>query len=223
MRKSPDSFPLYLLLGVVLSAAACGSLYTDKVMLEFPSPAAVNLNQTEAIFLTAFWQTKEFPGVDLNKELRAYWMGELAARFKGPITTPPVEFGRENLFQDTAYWKGLSGGLPRSFILTGRMDISQETRKALIETETGSIQEPFVKRKGWEVHQSFTLEARIFLIDGGTGGVILDREYKEQVSYPNVKQPPLFALYELLQNLKLKFFRDAFGTPRIQLRYLLNQ
>lgn len=222
MKKNPDPRSLAFLLGLILSAAACGSLEMGKLLLEFPGPAAVDLSRTEAVFLTDFWQTKDFPEVDLNKELRTYWMGEVAARFKGPIKTPAVGFGRENLFRDAAFWKELSGGLSRSLILTGRMDLSQETRKALVETESGSIEEPFVKKKGWEARQFFTLEARMFLIDGGTGTIILDREYKETANYPKVKQPPLFALYELLQKVKIKFFRDAFGAPRIQPRYLLD-
>ncbi len=222
MRRSPSLFRLTLGLGAALLAAACGTVDNGKVNLELKSPAAVDLGTTGTILLTNFMVSSAVPNVDLEKELAAYWQGELAARIKKPVKTATVADKPEGLSDDAAFWKQVAAGSERSVIVTGRFAFSVETRQAVVDKLTGSVQEPFVKTKGWEVRQSFILEGRMVLRAGDTGLPVLDRVYKESVLYPGEKQPPLYALNELLQRIKVRFFRDAFGAARFQTRYLLN-
>jgi hypothetical protein len=223
MRNDPNPFRSVIVLAAVLTAAACGTVERGKVQLELMSPAAVDLARTDSLFLTNFVTAGSVPGLDLDKELNAYWQGELAVRFKGKLKTPVLAFGPEGLSEDAAFWRQVSGGAERSVILTGRFAFTVETRQAVVDKTTGSIQEPFVKTKDWEVRQSFTLEARLVLLAGDTGRAALDRVYKESAVYPGEKEPPRFALSELLQTIKIRFFRDAFGAPHLQDRYLLNR
>jgi hypothetical protein len=223
MKNSLSIRPPLLFLAAALACASCGTPQSNKVMLEIPGPAAVNPDKIEALFLTNFWLAQEVKGLDLNKELKEFWTGELAVHFKGPIQSREVRFDKDGLFADASFWKELAGGAPRTLILTGRVSFAQETRKALLEVEKGVVGEPFTKEKTWDVRRNFTLEARLYFIAADTGLVVKDKEYKETVTYPNPKQPTLFALHDLLQRLKMKFFRDSFGAPRLQERYLLGQ
>ncbi len=221
MKRNPSRTSLALALAVVSLAAACQTVDTGKVSLELRSPAAVDVAATDTLLLTNFAVSSTVPGLDLEKEAAAYWRGELAARFKGTLKTPTVTFGPEGLPEDPAFWTRVSGGAARSVILTGRITFSVETRQAVVDKTTGSVQEPFVKVRDWDVRQSFTLEARMVLLAGDTGRPALDRVYKDTVTYPGEKQPALYSLNELLQRIKVRFFRDAFGAPRLQDRYLL--
>lgn len=223
MKRNPSRLPLALGLGIAVLAAACSTVDTGRVSLEIKSPAAVDLGATDTLLLTNFVVSSTVPGVDLEKEAAAYWRGELAARFKGTLQTPAVTFGPDGLSEDPAFWTRVSGGAGRSVILTGRLAFSVETRQAVVDKTTGSVQEPFVKVRDWDVRQSFSLEARLILLAGDTGRPALDRVYKDTIVYPGEKQPALYSLNELLQRIKVRFFRDAFGAPRLQDRYLLNR
>lgn len=211
--------PFILLLA--LACAFCGQAAREKLELEISSPAAVSRETTDELILTPLKLTREVKDFDLAKELQDYWSGELASRFKGKVTPRQVPLDKDGLFQDEAFWKELCGGSARTLVLTGQAGFSQEVRKAILEKEKGSIQEPFTKEKTWDLRRSTTLEVRFILLAGDSGKIIADRDYSETLTSSNPKQLPVFALHELLQRLKVKFFRDAFGAARFQDRYLL--
>ncbi|OGD12623.1 MAG: hypothetical protein A2Y86_09800 [Candidatus Aminicenantes bacterium RBG_13_62_12] len=215
--------PTRLVLAVVLICAACGVDISNQVLLDIPSPAAVRPDQTEAVLLTNFWLPQEVKGLDLGRELAEFWAAELAVPFKMPVAEREVKFDREDIFSDESFWKELAGGRPKSLILTGRAGFSQETHKVLREVDKGSVGESFTREKTWAVRLSFTLETHLYFIAGETGRIVKDKEFKETMTTSNPKQSVLFALHDLLLQLKMKVFRDAFGASRLQERYLLRQ
>ncbi len=225
MRRKPRPSPAGLLAFalLLLAGAACETIEPGKVRLEFPGEAPVDPGRTESVLLTNFRQTEDFPDLDLAGELRKYWGGELAARLKTPVKDLPSGLSPETRFEDESHWRTLAGSAPRSLIMTGTVDLTKETRKALVDNRTGSVADPFVTTRGWETRQLFTLTARLVLVSGETGRILIDRPYKETADVSDPKQPALFVLYDLIQKVKIKFFRDAFGAPRNQERYLLRQ
>jgi hypothetical protein len=206
---------------LLLACAFCATTSRDRIRVEIPTPAALDARTIDSLILTNFKLVTEDKNLALNKELGDYWSGELAARFKDKVIPRDVRFEKDGLFEDAGFWKELSGGAPRAVVLTGRVGFSLDVRKSLTEKERGGIQEPFFKEKTWDTRKSYTLDARLYLIAADTGRVILDREYQETTTTSVLDQSPVFILYELLQRVKVRFFRDAFGVPRVQDRYLL--
>lgn len=221
MPKDLSSLARLAAIPLVLGLAFCRTTSSDRLRVEIPSPAAFNIETIDRLFLTNFKLVEEDKTLDLNKELRDYWSGEMASRFKGKVSLRDIRFEKDSLFEEAGFWKELSGAAPRSVILTGQVGFSLEVRKALTEKERGGIEEPFFKEKTWDTRKSYTLDARLYLIAADTGRVILDRDYKETITPPNADQVPVFILYELLQRVKVRFLRDAFGAPRLQDRYLI--
>jgi len=221
MPKDPSPLARLIMVPLVLGAAFCRTTSSDRLHLEIPGPAAVNVEATDRVFLTNFKLAAEDKTLDLNKELRDYWSGEMASRFKGKVILRDIRFDKDGLFEEAGFWRELSGAAPRSVILTGQVGLSLEVRTALTEKERGGIEEPFFKEKTWDTRKSYTLDAHFYLIAGDSGKIILDKDYKETAAYPNPDQVPGFVLYELLQRVKVRFLRDAFGAPRFQDRYLI--
>jgi len=221
MPKDLSPLARLIMIPLVLGCAFCRTTSSDRFRLEIPSPAAVSVEATDQVFLTNFKLAAEDKSLDLNKELRDYWSGEMASRFKGKVALRDVRFDKDGLFEEAGFWRELSGAAPRSIILTGLVGLSLEVRKALTEKERGGVEEPFFKEKTWDTRKSYTLDAHLYLIAADSGKIILDKDYKETAADPGPNQVPVFALYDLLQRVKVRFFRDAFGAPRSQDRYLL--
>jgi len=221
MPQDPSPLARLIMIPLVLGCAFCRTTSSDRLHLEIPGPTAVNVEATDRVFLTNFKLAAEDKTLDLNKELRDYWSGEMASRFKGKVILRDIRFDKDGLFEEAGFWRELSGAAPRSVILTGQVGLSLEVRTALTEKERGGIEEPFFKEKTWDTRKSYALDAHLYLIAGDSGKIILDRDYKETAAYSNPDQVPVFVLYELLQRVKARFLRDAFGAPRFQDRYLI--
>ncbi len=212
-----------LLLGVLL-LSACSMETTQKVKIEMPSRPEVRLDQSQEIIVTNFWLDKETKDFNLNQDLVHYFQEELKRPFKGKLSTKTVAWDSADLPKNKDFWKGAAGDPQGTLFLTGKVQFNQELRKALLATEKRSIDDgPFGKEKTWAERRNFSLKLEIFLIQAENGEVLFQKEYQEQMNYPNIKQTAEFAFFDLLQRIKPKLFRVLFGTDRIQERYLLSR
>ncbi len=212
-----------LALALVMAGLAACSLDPSYLSLriEASSLPAVKTNDYREIAVTDFFLPDTSPDINLNQELAEYFRTEVSFRFKGPVSRRSLILDKEEKLKDEAFWKEAASGAPGILFLTGKARLEQELRKALLDKDTRTREEPFVQEKTWNERKSFTLQITLLLIDGGTGRAIFEKEYKETANYANTKQPVSFALFDMLQQLKLKFFRTVFGSDRLQDRYLI--
>jgi hypothetical protein len=224
-RKFLDVAPLsrIAVLAAVLAAAAACSLDSPyvRVRVEMPTPAAVRTVDYREIVVAGFVATRPAEDVDLNDGLSSFFESELKVRVPAAAVSRRPAPESEDALKQEEIWRAAAGPERKVLFLAGKARFDQELRKALLESGPSRAEEPFSRDKVWEERKSFTLEATLMLIDGSTGRPIFEKEYKETATYANTRQPAGFALFDVLQRLKVKFFRDALGSQRIQERYLL--
>lgn len=203
-----------------LAACSIDSPYV-RLRVEAPSLPLVKMSDYREIAVADFFLAEPPAGLNLNQELTDYFKTEVGFRFKGTVSRRSLPLDKEEKLKDEAFWKEAAAGAPGLLFLTGKAGLEQELRKALLDKSSQGLEEPFAKEKAWDERKSFTLQITLFLVNGGTGRPVFEKEYKETINYTNTKQPIDFALFDLLQQLKLKFFRSVFGTDRLQERYII--
>ena len=208
----------------VLLLAGCSMETTQKIKIELPSLPEVRLDGNREIIIANFWLDKEIKDFDLNRDLVKYFQEEMKRPFKGKLSTTTVLWDDADLPQKKDFWKGAAGEGRDAIFLTGKVQFGQELRKALLANEKRAIDDgPFAKERPWAERRNFSLKLEVFLIQAASGEVLFQKEYQEQMNYPNVKQTAEFAFFDLLQRVKPKLFLVLFGTDRIQERYLLSK
>jgi hypothetical protein len=212
-----------LALALVTAGLAACSLDPSylSLRLEAPSLPAVKTNDYREIAVTDFFLPDPVSDINLSQEVAEYFRTEVSFRFTGPVSRRSLALDKEEKLKDEAFWKEAASGAPGVLFLTGKARLEQELRKALMDRDSRASEEPFAQEKTWNERKSFTLQITLLLIDGGTGRPIFEKEYKETANYANTKQPVSFALFDMLVQLKLKFFRTVFGSDRLQDRYLI--
>lgn len=213
-----------ILVLLALLFGACMIETNRRVKVEIPSPAEVRLDQTQEIVLTNFWQEKEAKDFNLNQDLLQFFQEELKRSFKGTLSARTITWDGADLTKNKDFWKQAAADGKNALFLTGRAQFTQEVRKALLANEKRDIDDgPFGKEKTWAERKTYSLKLELFLISSGSGEVFFQRDYQETANYPNIKQTPEFAFYDLLQRIKAKLFRSLFSATKVQDRYLLTK
>lgn len=209
---------------LLLFAWACSpSLSYKKIPIEIPAPKPVPLDEFKKIAVTDFWITKSVPDLDLNREMRTYWRAELARQFEKTAVLVETPFEAEPAFGDPAFWPRLLPDGKETLLLTGKAQLTQETRKVLSEDAMKDLDGPFEQGKKLLERKVVTLELSLFLLRAETGDVLYKKEFKETKTFENTQQPASFAFFELLHKVKLKFVRAVLGESRAQDRFLISE
>jgi len=218
MKKSS----LLILLAIFLQFSCAADSYL-KLKIEIPSVSPLNLELFKEIVVTNFWVEKELKDFNFSQELIDYIMLELGLEFKGKISSKSIIWEKEELFRNEDFWKTLAPDLKQTLFLTGKAEYSQEIRKAILEKEKTRFEEEFPPEKNLAERKVFTIELDLYFISSETGKILYEKNFKETQSYKNPKQSLDFAFFDLMQNVKLKFFRSLLGGEKIQERYILSK
>lgn len=170
--------------------------------------------------------TEKKSAFDVPKELTKYFLNEFSRRFKGTIRSDTRASASPEALRSPEYWSSLFNNSSAGLIFTGQVRFQEEIRKAILYRPDlyradQSEEELFAPQKKLGTRHVFTLELHVVLIKASTGEVIFERDFKETKMTPDLNYPPHFALYELMQRIKLILFRQIFGEERLQERYLL--
>jgi len=171
-------------------------------------------------------ETKIGSTLDAQAEVIKYFVTELSRKFKGKVRLEAKPLPSAELIHKPEYWQSLSPDSQAILIFTGQGRFQEEMRKAILYRSDlyradQSEEDFFAPEKKLASRHVFTLELNVVLIRPETGEVLLERKFKETKITPDLKYPARFALYELLQRVKLILFRQIFGEERPQERYLL--
>ncbi|MBP1765896.1 MAG: hypothetical protein H6P98_11 [Candidatus Aminicenantes bacterium] len=218
MRKNSRA-----VLGLVLLLAACrggGDTYR-KMRLEIPAYSPFQAQEFEQAVFGGFLVVKEPEGFDLNKEIIDYMSPEFERRLQFQVAVRPIALEGDEVFRNTDFWKSQSAGEGRSLFVTGKAELTRETRKSVLGRPKPDIDDPEPQERGIVERALFVFNLHLYLIRGDTGEIVLDREFKETKAYPNTQQRADFAFYDLVQRVKTKLFRPGLSEDRLQERYLL--
>lgn len=215
-RNSP-----LLLFPLILAAACGGGDAYRKIRLELPAYSPLHLEEFEKAVFSGFLVGKETAGTDLNREISEYFVAEFERKLRYQVTVQPVALESEEVFQSPDFWKSLAPGSSRTLYVTGKAELTRESRKAVIERDKDDLEDPWEQQKGIAERTVFSLSLHLYLIRADTGEVVLDRDFKETKAYSSPKQRADFAFYDLAQRMRDKLFRSILSEERMQERYLL--
>ncbi|HHF42664.1 MAG: hypothetical protein DRI99_00015 [Candidatus Aminicenantes bacterium] len=210
----------WLLPSLVVITFGCAGYNYVKLRLELPAKATVDLDKYSEIRLVNFIIKKQPKGVDLNKEIRDYFQFELSKQIDQKVAQLDLEINNEEALKDKNFWKSQAPG-EKTLFFTGSVEYKEEVRKALLRKEKRQFEDPFSSSPKLAERRFYSLLLDLYLIDSITGEVIYHRQFKETQFYQNKNQTAYFALFDLMQKLKLKLFRRLLGGQRIQERYLI--
>jgi len=209
---------------LLAALGACASEGTRKIRIELPTGSAVRLEEYKEFVVTNFREEPETKDFDLKKELVDYFSFEVGKKFKGKVSQRKMALEKEDVWTNKDLWKNAGADFKESLYLTGSVRFIQETRKALLEGDRKPVDGPFKEEKrALSERRLFTLTLNLFLIRGDTGEIVFQKDYKETRTYPNTNQIALFAFSDLVQRVKMKFFRNILGDDRAQERYLISR
>jgi hypothetical protein len=215
MKRNSPAFVLALTL-----LAACGGTHYRKIRVEIPSYSPLHIEQFEQAVFSGFLVGPENAGLDLNKEIVGYFGPEFERKLRLKVSSQPVVLESEALFRKPDFWKSLAPGLGGALYVTGKAEMTRETRKTILDAKTDPNDQMTRQREIAE-RTVFSLSLHIYLIRGDSGEVLLDRDFQETKAYSSAKQRADFAFFELAQRVRTKLFRPLLSEERMQERYLL--
>lgn len=213
----------FLLLLLFLALYSCNTNSYNKIKLELPVKTNLDLSQFKNIVITNFLLKDDKNEFAINQALLEFLSSELSQELDKSISTKDILLDHEDLFQNKDFWKGQTQKEDATVFLTGSIAYTAETRKALIGKQRKQFDNPFPDRNRLAVRKFYTLKMNIYVINGETGEVIYDKNFKETQAYENPNQTAEFAFFDQAHKVKKKLFRQLLGGERIQQRYLISK
>jgi len=173
---------------------------TDRSVEPRPDEAGAALlapGRYAAILVSDFADGAPWPDFPTGAEAAAYFVREMTPRFEGTVSR----------------WAGPASVPPggdRAVMLTGSAALTRIQRKAL-RRRAAPVEGPF-RAPGAALDEQavYTLELSVNL--SASGGVLFERNFKETRVYEDIEKPPDFALYELLDRVRVELFPVLFGA-----------
>jgi hypothetical protein len=150
-----------------------------------------------------------------------YFKEELRLQFKGKLSTKNITWENAEAAKNKDFWKQIPVESKETIFLTGKVQFTQEVRKALLEKGIKNLDGPFAPPKAWAERKNYALKLDIYLIRADSGEILFQKDFQESMNYESQKQTTAFAFYDLMQRIKTKFLRALLGSEKTQDRYLL--
>ncbi|KPJ70201.1 hypothetical protein AMJ44_00325 [candidate division WOR-1 bacterium DG_54_3] len=202
---------------------SCTSFDYQKINVELPGIATLDIDQFQEIVISDFLVEKETKDFDINQELIDSFSTELSKHFLGKISTKEMSWEEKDIFHKEDFWKSFVPDQEEALILTGSVQYSEEIRKAILEDHSSISERHYPTKKGLAQRKFYTLILNLYLIKAKTGEVFYTRDFKESKGYKNPKQTAIFAFFDLIETVKGKFLQNVVGKKKLAQRYLISE
>jgi hypothetical protein len=219
-KKIKKKSRLFLLLGI-LFFLSCGSEEHLNLRIELPRKPPIPLENYDAFIFTNFMIKGEAQDFDMNKELTDFFSAEFEQALEKNISSEEISFMNEDVFQDQEFWQTLFPEQRGTLLFTGKLEYTQEIRKAIKSMQKRQFETPFPEESRIDARKFYSLDLQIYIIEIQTGEVLYKRNFKESKSYRNPNQTAHFAFIDIIQSVRDKLFRQLLGEEQIQQRYLI--
>jgi len=201
---------------------ACTSHQHWKLRVEIPGKTSLDIFQYDKIIITNFLVDQNPAGFDINKEIVDYLSFELGQNTEIQIASKPFHFSKENLKENSDYWRNQSEQRSRLVFLTGCVSYREELHVGLSGQEKKQHETPFPEEPNLARRKFFALNIDIYLIEGHSGKILYSRSFNEKSFYKNLNQTASFAFFPLIQRVRNRLFRNILGESLLQERYLIS-
>jgi hypothetical protein len=219
-KKIKKKNRLFLLLGL-LFFLSCGSGEHFNLRIELPRKPPIPLENYDAFIVTNFMINGDDQDFDMNKELTDFFSAEFEQELEKKITSEEISFQDEDVFQDQEFWQTLYPEQRGILLFTGKLEYTQEIRKAIKSLQKRQFETPFPKESRIDARKFYSLDLQLYIIAAQTGEVLYERNFKESKTYKNPNQTAHFAFIDIIQSVRDKLFRQLLGEEQIQQRYLI--
>ncbi|OGD15118.1 MAG: hypothetical protein A2W20_03735 [Candidatus Aminicenantes bacterium RBG_16_66_30] len=213
----------FIIVAVLLAAAACFSRPPVPVKVEMPGISAFPPGLFSEIIVTDFRDDAPSPDFALGQELQAYLAAELGRSFKGTVSRMHLSRGGKAAADDPAFWKQAAASRVRAVFLTGSAGLVGQTRKALEKKKLPAVSPFDIDRRGLIEQRRWTLSVDLSVVSGATGEALYKITFREERDYIDLDKPAEFAFAELADRIRARFFPVLFGAPTIEERILLRR
>jgi hypothetical protein len=210
-----------ILIVVSLTLFSCSSGEHWKLRLEIPGQTKIDLADYERIVITDFLIKEKTKAFNINKEIRDYLSFELEKKADIKVALKKIVVSNITEFDKPDFWKKIASDMNKNLYLTGRIEYTEEIRKALIHKDKRRFEDPFPQEARLMQRRFYTLTLDLYLINAESGKIVYKRTFKESKAYKNPNQTAYFAFFELIQGARDKLFLDIQGGQQIQERYLI--
>jgi hypothetical protein len=214
---------IFLLLLIFLVLYSCKTGNYWKIKLELPVKTSLDISQFKNIVIANFFLIDDKNDFEINPALLEYLSSELSQDLDKNISTNNIALDNEELFQNKDFWKGQAPGEDATAFLTGSIEYTSETRKALIGKSKKQFDNPFPSKNRLASRKFYNLKMNVYFINAATGEVIYETKFNETQAYENPNQTAEFAFFDQVHKVKEKLFRQVLGGERIQQRYLISK
>ncbi len=219
-RKIKKKNRLFLLLGL-LFFLSCSSGEHLNLRIELPRKPPIPLENYDSFIVTNFMIKGEAQDFDMNKELTDFFSAEFEQELEKKILSEEISFKNEDMFQNQKYWQDLFPDQKGSLLFTGKLEYTQEIRKAIKSLQKRQFETPFPEESRIDSRKFYSLDLQIYIIAAQTGEVLYERNFKESKTYKNPNQTAHFAFVDIIQSVRDKLFRQLLGEEQVQQRYLI--
>ncbi len=214
---------IFLLLLIFLVLYSCKTGNYWKIKLELPVKTSLDISQFKNIVITNFFLKDDKNEFEINPDLLEYLSSELSQDLDKNISTKNIILDSEDVFQNKDFWKNQAPEEDATAFLTGSIEYTAETRKALIGKNKKQFENPFPSQNRLASRKFYTLKMNVYFINAATGEVIYDKNFKETQAYENPNQTAEFAFFDQIHKVKEKLLRQVLGGERMQQRYLISK
>jgi hypothetical protein len=214
---------IFLLPLIFLVLYSCTTGKYWKIKLELPVKTNLDISQYKNIVIANFFLKDDKNDFEINPALLEYLSSELSQELDKNISTKNIVLDNEEIFQNKDFWKGQAPEEDATAFLTGSIEYTAETRKALIGKSKKQFDNPFPNKNRLASRKFYSLKMNVYFINAATGEVIYDTNFNETQAYENPNQTAEFAFFDQIHKVKEKLFRQILGGERIQQRYLISK
>jgi len=214
---------IFLLLLIFLVLYSCKTGNYWKIKLELPVKTNLDISQYKNIVIANFFLKDDKNDFEINPALLEYLSSELSQDLDKTISTKNIVLDNEEIFQNKDFWKDQAPEEDVTAFLTGSIEYTAETRKALIGKNKKQFDNPFPNKNRLASRKFYNLKMSVYFINAATGEVIYDTTFNETQAYENPNQTAEFAFFDQIHKVKEKLFRQMLGGERIQQRYLISK
>jgi hypothetical protein len=214
--------PLLLLL-LVASTALAGPV---EVAIQVPVKPRIDMNRFDSVLVMGFLVgSTEIEKFDLNEETVKFLRTELKSRSSvktlDPGEVPVLEKDDPEVFKDTTYWQHVGGIFSGALIISGIVELKHERRSGFVTEEVMSPTGVPLRVQRYKEGQFYLLSLTLYFLDGATGSVLLQEEFREEMLYDNPDQPALYGYYDLMDRIVPRFLGTIISQKYQETRYLL--
>ncbi len=151
MKK--NSLPILICL---VALTSCVTTESFKMKIEIPRKTELDIEAFNSVIITPFLVENEVEGFDLRKEIGDYFMRTFTRKTSVDVLTRDILVEDKALFESSDFWKSQENNRESTLFLTGSVQYTSETRKALLKKAKKRYEDPFTEESRLEQRKFYT-------------------------------------------------------------------